>query len=66
MLTRDPTHHIGSTLCVAHLQVLFLDCSKPFVSGGKVLDSLMPDALHPNGPGTSPVLLVVVAHLTSS
>ena len=43
------------------MQVLFLDCSAPFVSGGKVLSSLMPDALHPNGAGTSLVLLFLTA-----
>ena len=44
-------HHPGCMPYLTHAQVLFLDCGKPFVSGGKVVDSLMPDALHPNGAG---------------
>ena len=33
------------------LQVHYVDCGEPYVKEGKVVTDLMPDFLHPNGPG---------------
>ena len=32
-------------------QVHYVDCGEPYVKEGKVVADLMPDFLHPNGPG---------------
>jgi len=35
-----------------HLQIEYADCSQGWMKGGKVIEDLMPDYLHPSGPGT--------------
>ena len=41
----------GCSLLLAGMQVHFVDCGEPYVANGKVRRDLMPDILHPNGPG---------------
>ena len=53
MISCDAVLTSAATTGCQSLQVHYVDCGEPYVQNGYVTGDLMPDAMHPNGPGAS-------------